>query len=140
MESHCWVCLSKGQLMNWVPLGIYPTIQWRRSFPHLTEVMLGIQCLYSNFLYVLPMFLVKEQDSNSSHLTSMNFSDLVLYMNEKEICILKQKEIVDWWVPVHEQVTSYSVFLEVWLCCVIQQGRCHVGSYPIKASTPIYLI
>ena len=61
-------------------------------------------------------------------------------MNEKEICILKEKEIVDWWVPVvHEQVTSYSVFLEVWLCYIIQ-GRCHLGRYPIKTSTPNHLL
>ena len=57
--------------------------------------MLGIQCFYGNFLYVLPMFLVKDQDSNSAHLTSINLVIWVLYMNEKEICILKQKEIVD---------------------------------------------
>lgn len=38
--------------------------------------MLGIQCFYGNFLYVLPMFLVKEQDSDSAHLISINFGDL----------------------------------------------------------------
>lgn len=45
---------------------------------------------------MLSMFLVKDQDSNSTHLISTDFSVLgTVYELKKFFCILRRKEIVD---------------------------------------------